>query len=152
VVGRIPGTVLGAALVSAVAVDTMTLLVGISLLLTVARSTLMPEVRSRAPAQLAVGMASGLMRTVASLGGPIVGLALQSRPDARVVLRDAHDLAVECGARWSSRARRARSSALRAPAPSRVAGREAPSLTPSPAPRSSRRRGAATRRSPGTGT
>ncbi len=97
-VGRIPGTVLGAALVSAVAVDTMTLLVGISLLLTVARSTLMPEVRSRAPAQLAVGMASGLMRTVASLGGPIVGLALQSRPDARVVLRDAHDLAVECGA------------------------------------------------------
>jgi len=80
VAGRVPGTVLGAAVVSAVAVDTITVLVGVSLLLTVALSTLATDVRPRPPAQLAVGFASGLMGTVASLGGPIMGLALQSRP------------------------------------------------------------------------
>lgn len=80
--GRIPGTVLGAALIAAVSVDAVTAIVGVALLITVALSASRTEVRASPATQVAAGAVSGFLGTVASLGGPIMGLALQSWPGA----------------------------------------------------------------------
>jgi uncharacterized protein len=76
--GRVPGTVLGAALIASVSVDAVTAIVGVGLLVTVGASVLRAEVDPSRPTQVAAGALSGFLGTVASLGGPIMGLALQS--------------------------------------------------------------------------
>ncbi len=78
--GRVPGTVLGAWVVAAVSVDAITLLVGTVLVLTVALTARLPRVETSTGTQLAAGFASGVLGTVSALGGPVMGLALQSWP------------------------------------------------------------------------
>jgi hypothetical protein len=78
--GRVPGTVLGAALIASVSVDAVTVVVGVGLLVTVALSAVQREVETSRTTQVAAGTLSGFLGTVASLGGPIMGLALQSWP------------------------------------------------------------------------
>ena len=78
--GRVPGTVLGAAVIAGTSVDAVTLIVGVGLLVTVALSAVQAEVSASGPTQVAAGALSGFLGTVASLGGPIMGLALQSWP------------------------------------------------------------------------
>ncbi len=78
--GRVPGTIAGAAVIASVSVDAVTVIVGVALLITVGLSALRTEVEASRPTQVLAGTASGFLGTVASLGGPILGLALQSRP------------------------------------------------------------------------
>jgi uncharacterized membrane protein YfcA len=78
--GRVPGTALGAAVIASVSVDAVTAIVGVSLILTVALTAVRTTVEVSRPMQVAAGAASGFVGTMASLGGPLMGLALQSWP------------------------------------------------------------------------
>ena len=76
--GRVPGKVVGAAVIASVSVDAVTAIVGVALVVTAGLSAFSAEVDTSRPTQVAAGAASGFLGTVASLGGPIMGLALQS--------------------------------------------------------------------------
>lgn len=76
--GRVPGTVAGAAVIASVSIDAVTAIVGVALVVTAGLSAFSAEVDTSRPTQVVAGAASGFLGTVASLGGPIMGLALQS--------------------------------------------------------------------------
>jgi hypothetical protein len=81
-----------------VSVDAVTAIVGVALLITVGVSALRTEVDPSRPTQVLAGTASGFLGTVASLGGPILGLALQSRPgpELRATLALVFGLGASC--------------------------------------------------------
>lgn len=79
--GRLPGTVAGAWLVSALGLATLTGVVGALLVLAVLMSVVTPAAQGRGPAtRVLAGFASGVMGTAGAIGGPALGLAYQGRP------------------------------------------------------------------------
>ncbi|NIN71509.1 MAG: TSUP family transporter [Gemmatimonadetes bacterium] len=83
-VGRIPGTLLGAAALVMLAGDVLTVLFGVLVLLAVAFSSFRVRVEPKRWILASVGVLSGFMGTTAALGGPPVALLLQNLPGARL--------------------------------------------------------------------
>lgn len=84
VVGRLPGTVLGAAAVSAVAPDEMALPVAAIVLLGVALSATRLHLRPTVGTLLGAGALSGFMGTASSIGGPPIALVYQHAAGPRL--------------------------------------------------------------------
>ena len=80
VVGRIPGVVVGTALVATVATDTLVVAIAVVVLAAVLISAAgwCPAVTH--PAMMVAGATSGVMGTVASIGGPPIALMFQRAP------------------------------------------------------------------------
>jgi uncharacterized membrane protein YfcA len=76
-VGRIPGTVVGAAIVAVVAASTLSVLAGAAVLVAVALSVVTTTVPVNRPTTVAAGLASGVMGTATSIGGPPLALLYQ---------------------------------------------------------------------------
>jgi len=93
--GRVPGTALGAYVLTLVSADAIAIVVGAILLLAVAVSVAARGVRTTPAAEVAAGFASGVAGTVASLGGPALALAYQDRSGP--VLRATISLAFAVG-------------------------------------------------------
>lgn len=77
VVGRVPGTLLGAALLVTVPSQYSSLLFGVMVLLAVATSVFGPAIAPTRATLIGAGTASGIMGTVSAIGGPPVALLLQ---------------------------------------------------------------------------
>jgi hypothetical protein len=76
-IGRLPGAVLGAWVVTAIAVDTLSMLTGATVLLAVAVSTLGATVAITSAKSTGAGFASGLMGTSTGIDGPPMALLYQ---------------------------------------------------------------------------
>jgi uncharacterized protein len=76
-VGRLPATVVGAAVVAAVSTTTLQAIVGILLLAMVAASAAMPPIPVDRRTQTAAGAVAGLTGTTAGIGGPPLALLYQ---------------------------------------------------------------------------
>jgi uncharacterized protein len=76
-VGRLPGTVLGAVVVATVATSTLSVVTGVSVLVAVALSAASLTVPLTRTAIAATGLASGTMGTATSIGGPPLALLYQ---------------------------------------------------------------------------
>lgn len=77
--GRVPGTVIGAAVVAVVAGETLAVLAGAGVLVAVLTSVLTASVRVTTGTTLAAGVVSGTMGTATSIGGPPLALLYQHR-------------------------------------------------------------------------
>jgi len=75
--GRLPGTVIGALVVARVAVDTLSVLSGVGVLLAVVTSVLTTTVPVTPTTTVAAGVASGALGTATSIGGPPLALLYQ---------------------------------------------------------------------------
>jgi hypothetical protein len=76
-VGRLPGTVIGVAVVALVAPATLSVLTGLAVLVAVAVSVARATVPVTRPTTVAAGVASGAMGTATSIGGPPLALLYQ---------------------------------------------------------------------------
>jgi len=75
--GRVPGTVLGAWIVVVVTVDTLKALIGVSVLLAVVASVAAPPLPLTRRNELVAGAVSGTTGTAAGIGGPPLALLYQ---------------------------------------------------------------------------
>ncbi|HET8618735.1 MAG TPA: sulfite exporter TauE/SafE family protein, partial [Acidimicrobiales bacterium] len=75
--GRLPGTVIGVAVVALVAPATLSVLTGLAVLVAVAVSVARATVPVTRPTTVAAGVASGAMGTATSIGGPPLALLYQ---------------------------------------------------------------------------
>jgi uncharacterized membrane protein YfcA len=82
--GRVPGTVLGAAVVAAVAAGTLSVLAGLGVLAAVAASLASATVPVTTSTTLATGAVSGAMGTATSIGGPPLVLLYQHHEGRRL--------------------------------------------------------------------
>jgi hypothetical protein len=80
--GRLPGTAIGAWVVATVSTTTLQALVGIVVLVLVIASAVMPPLPVRRETQLAAGVVSGVSGTAAGIGGPPLALLYQHRSGA----------------------------------------------------------------------
>jgi uncharacterized protein len=76
-VGRLPGTVVGAAIVAVVAASTLSVLAGAAVLVAVTLSVVTTTVVVNRRTTAAAGLASGIMGTATSIGGPPLALLYQ---------------------------------------------------------------------------
>ena len=76
-VGRIPGTMVGAAIVAVVAASTLSVLAGAAVLVAVALSLVTTTVVVNRATTMSAGLASGIMGTATSIGGPPLALLYQ---------------------------------------------------------------------------
>jgi uncharacterized membrane protein YfcA len=76
-VGRLPGTALGALVVALVATDTLSVVTGVSVLAAVALSAASVTIPLTRGTTVATGLASGAMGTATSIGGPPLALLYQ---------------------------------------------------------------------------
>ena len=76
-VGRLPGTVIGVAVVALVAPSTLSVVTGLAVLVAVAVSVARATVPVNRETTLAAGVASGAMGTATSIGGPPLALLYQ---------------------------------------------------------------------------
>ncbi len=76
-IGRVPGTVVGTWIVAQVAVDTISVLCGVGVLVAVVTSVLTATVRVTPTTTVAAGVASGALGTATSIGGPPLALLYQ---------------------------------------------------------------------------
>jgi uncharacterized protein len=98
-IGRVPGTALGAWVLTVVGADAVAVFAGALLLLAVAASVVRGA-RSASPRlEVAAGFASGVAGTVGAVGGPYMGLAYADRPGP--VLRATLSLAFAVGVLFS---------------------------------------------------
>jgi len=79
-VGRVPGTALGAWLVAVLAADSLAVAVGALVLVSVVMAIAAPPLRVTAGSALTIGAVSGAMGTTAAIGGPPVALLYQHHP------------------------------------------------------------------------
>jgi uncharacterized membrane protein YfcA len=79
-VGRLPGTALGAWLVAVLAADSLSVAVGALVLVSVVMSVTAPPLRVTPGSALTIGAVSGAMGTTAAIGGPPVALLYQHHP------------------------------------------------------------------------
>jgi uncharacterized membrane protein YfcA len=88
IAGRIPGTALGAWVVTVVSITGLQVLVGTMVLGFVAASALAPPIPVTAPSQVVAGVVSGVTGTAAGIGGPPIALLYQRRsgPEVRGTL------------------------------------------------------------------
>lgn len=82
--GRLPGTALGAAAVAVLPQRGLTIVFGITVLLSVGVSVVGWRVSATPPNLVVAGMASGIMGTATSIGGPPIALVYQDAPGARL--------------------------------------------------------------------
>ncbi|MFO7280279.1 MAG: sulfite exporter TauE/SafE family protein [Thermoanaerobacterales bacterium] len=75
--GRLPGTVVGAAVVAVVSARTLSVLAGVAVLVAVATSVVRTDLPVTRATTLAAGVASGAMGTATSIGGPPLALLFQ---------------------------------------------------------------------------
>lgn len=87
-VGLIPGTLAAGVMLAAMSAHLLAVTVGVLVLLAVAVSLAGVQVRRNPPSMLAIGVVSGFMGTVATVGGPAMALAYQhdSGPVIRATL------------------------------------------------------------------
>ena len=83
-VGRVPGSVLGAAMLTGLSPRAMTLAVGIVVLAGVAMTASGVRLRPRGPTLLVAGVLSGFMGTTAAIGGPPLALVYQHAEGPRL--------------------------------------------------------------------
>jgi uncharacterized membrane protein YfcA len=76
-VGRLPGTVIGALVVATVATSTLSVVTGVSVLVAVAVSAASLTIPLTRATTAATGLASGAMGTATSVGGPPLALLYQ---------------------------------------------------------------------------
>ena len=76
-VGRIPGTVVGAAIVAVMAASTLSVLAGAAVLVAVALSLVTTTVVVNRATTVSAGLTSGIMGTATSIGGPPLALLYQ---------------------------------------------------------------------------
>ena len=79
-VGRLPGTALGAAVVATLPADGLAAVIGALVLAAVAMSAVAPPLAITPASALAVGALSGAMGTASSIGGPPPALLYQHQP------------------------------------------------------------------------
>lgn len=84
VVGRFPGTVLGAFAIGATSADQMATTVGVIVLLAVAMSLWGPRLRPTPTTLISAGVLSGFMGTTSSIGGPPIAMVYQHESGARL--------------------------------------------------------------------
>jgi uncharacterized protein len=82
--GRIPGTVLGAVVVAAIAGETLSVLAGAGVLVAVGMSLLTTTVPVTRGTAVAAGVVSGAMGTATSIGGPPLALLYQHHEGPRL--------------------------------------------------------------------
>jgi uncharacterized protein len=75
--GRLPGAVIGAAVVVLVATDVLTAIIGVAILVAVGLSLLNLHVRVRPATAVAAGLTAGVMGTAAGIDGPPLALLYQ---------------------------------------------------------------------------
>ena len=80
VIGRLPGTVLGVVVLGLVSGNGVSGVVGGAIIVAVLLSIVSPEFELRTRWRLLAGLFSGLMGTVAAIGGPPLAIAYQRRP------------------------------------------------------------------------
>ncbi len=93
--GRVPGTALGAWVLTLVGPDVIAVVVGALLLLAVAASVAATGLRTTPTAEVVAGFVSGVAGTVGAIGGPALALAYQDRTGP--VLRATISLAFAVG-------------------------------------------------------
>jgi uncharacterized protein len=76
-VGRVPGTVVGAAVVAVISADTLSVLLGAGVLVAVAMSALTTTIPVNRGTATTAGFASGAMGTATAIGGPPLALLYQ---------------------------------------------------------------------------
>ena len=79
-VGRLPGTALGAWLVAVLAGESLAVAVGALVLVSVAMAVVAPPIPVNRTSTLTIGAVSGAMGTTAAIGGPPVALLYQHHP------------------------------------------------------------------------
>jgi uncharacterized membrane protein YfcA len=84
VIGRIPGSLIGAATLAVLPKRSMTLLVGALVFLSVAMIGWGPKIRRTRKSLLGVGTISGFMGTTASMGGPPMVMAYKEESGPRI--------------------------------------------------------------------
>ena len=82
--GRLPGTALGALVVAAVSATTLSVLAGVGVLVAVATSLLTAHVPITPATTVAAGVTSGALGTATSIGGPPMALLFQHREGAEL--------------------------------------------------------------------
>jgi uncharacterized membrane protein YfcA len=82
--GRLPGTVIGVAVVSAVSARLLSLLVGLTVLVAVVLTWQVVSLPMRRGVLVGAGLASGVMGTATSIGGPPLALVYQHVTGARL--------------------------------------------------------------------
>lgn len=82
--GRVPGTVVGAAVLTALATRTLSIVLGALVLAAVAMTAFGPRIRPGRLVLLFAGVVSGFMGTTASIGGPPVAMVYQHESGARI--------------------------------------------------------------------
>jgi uncharacterized protein len=80
IIGRVPGTMLGAWVVATVTTATLQGLIGAFVLLFVVASLVTPPIPVRSDTQAAAGAVSGVTGTAAGIGGPPIALLYQHHP------------------------------------------------------------------------
>ncbi|NQZ96036.1 MAG: sulfite exporter TauE/SafE family protein [Myxococcales bacterium] len=76
-VGRVPGAAAGAALLSAVSIENISLIIGAAVLLAVAMSASGAKIRPTRVTLLSAGVVSGAMGTASAIGGPPMAMVYQ---------------------------------------------------------------------------
>jgi uncharacterized membrane protein YfcA len=84
IVGRVPGTILGAWIVATFTDDNLKAFIGASVVFAVLVSVVAPPLRLTPTTQIASGIASGTTGTAAGIGGPPVALLYQHHPGPTV--------------------------------------------------------------------
>jgi uncharacterized membrane protein YfcA len=84
VVGRFPGTILGALAIGAISADQMETTIGVIVLLAVAMSYWGPKLRPNPYTLVTAGVLSGFMGTASSIGGPPIAMVYQHESGARL--------------------------------------------------------------------
>lgn len=96
--GRLVGTLGGVWLLVTVARDSLTVLTGVVVVVAVGLSWLAPDFEAGRPSRLAAGVASGVMTTIAAIGGPPLALVYSDHPRPGAELRSTLNLAFLVGA------------------------------------------------------
>jgi uncharacterized membrane protein YfcA len=91
IVGRLPGTAAGVRIVTVLSSDSLSVLVGVFVILAVVMSVVSPPIPVTRETTLVAGVASGLMGTAAAIGGPPLALVYQRHqgPTLRATLAGA---------------------------------------------------------------
>ena len=79
-VGRVPGSILGAWVVATVTLAALQAFIGVVVLLIVGASLLAPPIPARPETQVTAGAVSGVTGTAAGIGGPPIALLYQHHP------------------------------------------------------------------------
>lgn len=83
-IGRIPGVVVGAVIVSVLSGDELALMIGGVVVIAVVMSVVSVRIAINRKNQAAVGLVSGLMGTASSIGGPPMALLYQHEPGPKM--------------------------------------------------------------------